>query len=77
MRFAIPVIVLAVLVLFFARGLYLNPGQIDSPLVGQPAPAFSLPSLEDPQDEVGLADMSGQLALLNVWATWCVGCRQE
>lgn len=76
-RYTIPVILFAVLGVFLYRGLYLNPGQTPSPLVGQPAPEFSLPSLTEPGREVGSADYAGQLALLNVWATWCVGCRQE
>ena len=76
-RYTIPVILFAVLGVFLYRGLYLNPGQIPSPLVGQTAPEFSLPSLTEPSSEVGSDDYAGQLALLNVWATWCVGCRQE
>jgi cytochrome c biogenesis protein CcmG/thiol:disulfide interchange protein DsbE len=76
-RYAIPVVVIAVLGVFLYRGLYLNPGYIPSPLVGQPAPEFSLPGLKDPQRQVGSDDFAGQVALLNVWATWCIGCRQE
>ncbi|MFO7287321.1 MAG: DsbE family thiol:disulfide interchange protein [Gammaproteobacteria bacterium] len=76
-RYAMPIVLFAVLGVFLYRGLYLNPGSLESPLVGRPAPEFSLPSLEDPLREVGSDDFAGQVALLNVWATWCVGCRQE
>lgn len=76
-RYGIPILILAVLAVFFARGLTLNPGYVPSPLIGKPAPMFSLPRLKDPADTLGTEDMAGQLALLNVWATWCVGCRQE
>ena len=76
-RYAIPIVVVAILGGFLYRGLFLNPGYIPSPLVGQPAPEFSLPGLEDPERQVGSDDFAGQVALLNVWATWCVGCRQE
>ena len=76
-RFAIPVIVFTVIALFFLRGLDLNPGAIDSPLIGTEAPAFSLPGLINPEAPVGTADIAGQYALLNVWATWCVECRHE
>jgi cytochrome c biogenesis protein CcmG, thiol:disulfide interchange protein DsbE len=76
-RYAIPVVIFAVLGVFLYRGLYLNPGYIPSPLVGQQAPEYSLPSLKDPERLVGSEDFAGQLALVNVWATWCVGCRQE
>jgi len=76
-RYLIPVILLAVLAAFFYRGLWLNPGYIPSPLVGKPAPEFNLPALEDPSAEVGTEDLAGKVALFNIWATWCVGCRQE
>jgi cytochrome c biogenesis protein CcmG/thiol:disulfide interchange protein DsbE len=75
--YAIPVVMLSVLAAFFFQGLKLNPGYVPSPLIGKPAPVFSLPSLKDPARMVGSEDFKGQVALLNVWATWCVGCRQE
>lgn len=76
-RYLIPVTVLAVLAAFFARGLWLDPTYIPSPLVGKPAPEFDLPALADPEASVGTDDLEGKVALLNVWATWCVGCREE
>jgi cytochrome c biogenesis protein CcmG/thiol:disulfide interchange protein DsbE len=77
LRFVVPAIVFAALVGFFIVGLRLNPGEIQSPLIGKPAPAFSLESLGDPSAKLGSADFSGQAWLLNVWATWCAGCREE
>jgi cytochrome c biogenesis protein CcmG/thiol:disulfide interchange protein DsbE len=76
-RYAVPVVILGVLAIFFARGLNLNPGYIPSPFIGKPAPEFSLPSLRDSDTTVSTSSMRGQVALFNVWATWCVGCRQE
>ena len=76
-RYLIPIGVFVVLAAFFARGLSLNPGYVPSPLLGKPAPAFELPRLKDPAATLGTRDIEGQVALLNVWATWCVGCRQE
>jgi cytochrome c biogenesis protein CcmG/thiol:disulfide interchange protein DsbE len=76
-RYAVPVVALLVLGVFFYRGLYLNPGYIESPLIGKQAPEFSLPDLENPAASVGTADLSGKVSLLNVWATWCVECRHE
>ena len=76
-RYLIPVAILIVLGVFLVRGLSLNPGYVPSPLVGKPAPQFSLPALKDPAATVSTDDLKGQLSLLNVWATWCVGCRQE
>ncbi len=77
MRYAIPVVLFAVLGFFLYRGLFLNPGYIPSPLVGQQAPEFSLTDLQSPDRMVGSDDFAGEVALLNVWATWCIGCRQE
>ena len=76
-RFLVPLSVFAVLAAFFFRGLSLNPGYVPSPLLGKPAPEFELPRLKDPQTTLASRDLDGQVALLNVWATWCVGCRQE
>jgi cytochrome c biogenesis protein CcmG/thiol:disulfide interchange protein DsbE len=76
-RYAIPVVLLAVLGGFFLRGLDLNPRIIESALIGTPAPEFNLPNLKDPSASVTTADLKGRYSLLNVWATWCVECRRE
>ncbi|NNM00660.1 MAG: DsbE family thiol:disulfide interchange protein [Gammaproteobacteria bacterium] len=75
--FIIPVTLFVVLVAFFVRGLSLNPRYVPSPLIGKPAPAFSLPALSDPETILTERLLSGQPTLLNVWATWCSGCREE
>lgn len=76
-RFAIPLLVFGVLVVLFGVGLKLNPREVPSPFVGKPAPAFTLPRLDDPGSSVSEQDFRGQVSLLNVWASWCVACRQE
>ena len=76
-RYFVPVLLLLVMGGFFARGLNLSPGYIESPLIGKAAPGFSLPDLENPQSQVASADLAGRYTLLNVWATWCVECRHE
>ena len=76
-RFVLPFVVFAVLIPIFVIGLFRNPNEIPSPLLEKPAPQFTLPSLQDPDKQVGSADYAGQYALVNVWATWCPGCRQE
>jgi peroxiredoxin len=43
--------------------------------VGSPAPAYAAATLAG--DTVSLADLSGRAILLNVWATWCIPCREE
>jgi len=50
---------------------------LPSPLLEKPAPQFALPSLTDPAKTVGSASYANEMAVINVWATWCVGCRQE
>lgn len=77
MRYLLPVVLFGALVVVFSIGLNRDPSYVPSPLLGKPAPAFTLPRLDDPEQKLALTDISGQIALLNVWATWCVGCRQE
>ena len=76
-RFLIPLAVFVVLVIFLAMGLTLNPRDVPSPLKDKPAPAFTLPQLAAADKSFSPADMKGKVWLFNVWASWCVSCRQE
>ena len=76
-RFLWPLVGFVVLVALLAVGLSLNPRDVPSPLVGKPAPAFSLARVDSPQQNFSPKDMLGRVWLLNVWASWCVSCRQE
>lgn len=76
-RYLLPLIAFAVLVGFLAIGLRLKPSEIPSPFIGKPAPSFSLPTLAAPDKQLSVADLRGQVWLLNVWASWCVACRDE
>ncbi len=76
-RYLLPLVIFLVLVGFLAVGLQLNPREVPSPLIDRSAPAFNLPSVRDPERTVGLADLKQQVSLFNVWASWCVSCRQE
>ena len=76
---AIPVLIFVVLAAFLLRGLDLNPKEIPSVMIDKPVPEFSLPPLPR-RDDKGLstADLKqGQVALVNVFASWCVACRAE
>ena len=53
-----------------------DPGLVDSPLLGQPAPDFSLAPLEG-GDPVSLSDLAGDIVLVNFFASWCLECREE
>jgi len=76
-KLLIPLGVFAVLFAFLLAGLGLNPREVPSPLIGKPAPAFVRNQLHAPDKTMGTADMKGQVWLLNVWASWCVACREE
>jgi len=76
-RVLIPLAIFVVLVGFLAVGLKRDPREVPSPLVGKSAPAFDLPLLAAPDKRFSPADMKGKVWLLNVWASWCVSCRDE
>jgi cytochrome c biogenesis protein CcmG/thiol:disulfide interchange protein DsbE len=77
MRFALPLGVFLALVLLLGVGLSLNPREVPSPLIGKAAPPFELPLLHDPGKSFSPRDMQGRVWVLNVWASWCVACREE
>lgn len=77
MRFIWPFVIFVILAGFLFVGLRLDPREVPSPLIDKPAPQFTLPQLHDPEKKFSVADMKGQVWLLNVWASWCVSCRQE
>lgn len=76
-RFLIPFAIFIALVIFFFKGLHLDPHEIPSPLINKPAPAFNLQQLHDPSKTLSAADMRGKVWVFNVWASWCVSCREE
>jgi cytochrome c biogenesis protein CcmG/thiol:disulfide interchange protein DsbE len=76
-RYLVPAGVFIVLLGFFFVGLNRDKETLPSPLIGKPAPQFDLPNVEAPDQRVNTASFAGQMYVLNVWATWCVGCRQE
>ena len=76
-RYLIPLGLFIVLAVFLAIGLNRDPHEVPSPLINKPAPAFSLPQLKEPGKTFSAADMRGKVWILNVWASWCVACRDE
>ena len=76
-RFLLPLAAFLVLAVLLFVGLGLNPREVPSPLVGKSAPHFELPQLHRPDQRFSEQDMRGKVWLLNVWASWCVSCRQE
>jgi len=73
----IPLAVFVAMLVFLGVGLKLDPREVPSPLIDKPVPTFSLQTLDEPSRLLSSADMRGQVWLLNVWASWCGGCREE
>lgn len=76
-KYLLPLVLFLVLAGFLYVGLYRDPREVPSPLLNKPAPAFSLPELTDPSRTFKSDEMRGRVWLLNVWASWCVACREE
>lgn len=72
----LPLVIFLGVAVFLYRGLWLDPSELPSALIGKPIPAFSLPAVQGAKT-LSEADLKGKPALLNVWATWCVACRVE
>ena len=80
-RRLLPLFAFLALAALLLVGVRMNSGKdnsaIDSPLIGKPVPAFSLPVLGEPGRVVSDKDLLGEPYLLNVWGSWCVNCREE
>ncbi|MFQ5610097.1 MAG: DsbE family thiol:disulfide interchange protein [Woeseiaceae bacterium] len=76
-RYIVPAVAVVLLIPFLLIALDRDPSALPSPYIDKPAPEFDLPSLTRADTRVGTASYAGEAALINVWATWCVGCRQE
>ena len=72
-----PLIVFIALVVILGIGLTLDPRKIPSPLIGKPVPEFSLPPVKGRTLGLAGTDLKGEVSLVNVFASWCVACREE
>src|ERR1041384_5308653 len=77
LRYLIPLAIFIVLAVFLAIGLTRDPHELKSVLINKPAPAFRVPQLKAADKTISNEDMRGKVWLLNVWASWCVACRDE
>jgi cytochrome c biogenesis protein CcmG, thiol:disulfide interchange protein DsbE len=77
LRFAVPLGIFFALIVLLGVGLTLNPREVPSPLINKPAPQFEVPQLHEPGNTFSPKDMLGKVWMFNVWASWCVSCREE
>lgn len=72
-----PVVVFVALVAIFGWGLDRDPREIPSTMIGKPVPQFNLPPVKGRSLRLSNADLKGKVSLVNVFASWCVACREE
>ena len=72
-----PLIVFAFIAGLLAFGLRNDPSVLPSPLLERTMPAFTVSTLRNPEQALSEKDWIGRKALVNVWASWCVACREE
>jgi cytochrome c biogenesis protein CcmG, thiol:disulfide interchange protein DsbE len=77
LRFLLPLAIFLALAVFLYVGLYRDPRDVPSPLIGKPAPSFKVPTLHDETKLLAREDFLGKPWILNVWASWCQPCREE
>lgn len=75
--FLLPLALFGLLVAVLGVGLFLNPREIPSPLIGRPVPTFELPPVQGRTLGLASRDLQGEVSLVNVFASWCVACREE
>src|ERR1051325_9859610 len=76
-RYLIPLAIFLTLAIFLAIGLTRDPHELKSVLINNPAPESRLAQLKAADKTISTEDMRGQVWLVNVWASWCVACREE
>tara|TARA_B110000977_G_C10721392_1_gene355330 strand:+ start:66 stop:593 length:528 start_codon:yes stop_codon:yes gene_type:complete len=76
LRLFIPLFIFSLLAALLYSGLDGDPTELPTALIGKPVPPFELLALHDGR-RLTEQDLVGEVALLNVWATWCISCRAE
>jgi cytochrome c biogenesis protein CcmG/thiol:disulfide interchange protein DsbE len=74
---SVPLLLFLVVCFFLFKGLYTDPRKLDSALIGQPVPEFTLQDIYDENKQYDASIFKGKKMLLNVWATWCPTCYAE
>ena len=81
LKFLLPVVLFAAVAALLYKGLFLNPSELPSALIGKPVPEFTLPPLPlpgaDARPGLSSADLKGAPSLVNMFASWCIPCKAE
>jgi cytochrome c biogenesis protein CcmG, thiol:disulfide interchange protein DsbE len=72
-----PIATFAVVAAGLAFALTNDPRHMPSTLIDRPAPKFALPALDGSGPGLSTEDLAGGITLVNVFASWCAGCRVE
>ncbi len=73
----LPLSISLVIAILLGVGLSMDPGLVPSPLIGKRVPAFSLKPVQGRKLGLASDDLQGEVSMVNVFASWCVACRQE
>lgn len=73
----LPLLAFMLLVATLGFALLNDPRKMPSQLIDKPVPEFKLAGLEPGDGGLASADLKGSVKLLNVFASWCPGCRVE
>ncbi len=77
-RAFLPIGIFLALAVALFLGLNRNPARVPSPMIGKPAPTFALPALDTKTQGFSSAELTqGKISVVNVFASWCIPCRQE
>ena len=72
-----PVAIFLGVIVAFVFGLGRDLETLPSPLIGKPVPEFSLPPVKGRMLGLATGDLKGEVSLVNVFASWCLACREE
>lgn len=73
----LPLAAFAALGVVLAWGLTRNPDVLPSTLIGKQVPEFKLPPVKGRTLGLSSSNLKGEVSLVNVFASWCVACREE
>ena len=73
----LPLSIFLLIAVLFGIGLTMDPKLVPSPLIGKSVPEFSLQPVQGRQSGLAKVNLKGEVSMVNVFASWCVACRQE